>query len=449
MLKINRKDLLKLKKVLIILFVIMVSIQHKSFAKYIFNFEKEAISIDIDNTPPNIEIVNIVNTNKEYSQYANRNHEIIIQLKVQDKNELINQLKEFIILVGDKEADCNKEVYIKEQDMNYIIYEIKINKLTENGELKIKVPKESFKDIQDNKTEEQIIKTGIEIDNIAPIVEYKQKVLNNGKILAQIISNEKIRDIPGWENDKSKQICSKEFISDIKYHKSVVDFAGNITENLEINVEKSSYINLDIKAHISNVGWLKVKDNYVGIEQTNNILKIESLMFSINDKMGKNFLKVAGYAHTYWDKGSTAISDVTNTLYNCGYNPINGYSTIENSDCVVIDDKKYIKIAGEGINRAYNTDINGKKPIPVDIANDFRYGISAIKLDLNDRKEYSIIYQIFFNSTGWTRTYKNGEEAIKEYSKPFEGIKVAIVPNSEVETIINEWDKKIGSTNLK
>lgn len=438
-----------MRKVLIFLAIIIISIQVESFAKYAFEFKENAMKIDIDNTPPNIEIIDIKNTNKEYPLYANKNHEIVIKLKIQDKNELINQLTEFVIMVGDNESKCSKELCIKEKNTNYIIYEIKLTNLSENGELKIKVPKQSFKDIYENISDETVIKTDVQIDNIAPVVEYKQQILKDGKILAQIFSNEKIRDIPGWEIDNSKQICSKQFISDINYYKTITDYAGNISEKLEIKVEKSSYLDLNIKAHISMLGWIDIKNNLAGIQQQNNKYKVESLMFTINDRLGKNFLKVAGYAHTYWSKGSTAKSDFSDTLYNCGYNPINGYYTIENADLVAEGNKEYIKIAGEGINRAHNTDINGNNPIPEDIAKKYNYGISSIKLDLNDKKEYSIIYQIFFNSTGWSQTYKNGEEAIKDYSKPFEGIKVAIVPNSELNEIVKEWNSKEGSTNLE
>ena len=58
------------------------------------------------------------------------------------------------------------------------------------------------------------------------------------------------------------------------------------------------------------------------------------------------------------------------------------------------------------------------------------------------------IYQIFFNDIGWSQTYKNGEEAIRDYTKTFEAIKIAIIPTSELEIIVNQWNKNIGTYNI-
>ena len=172
---------MKVVKILIILSIFTIFLNIKSYAKYVFEYEEHAISIDIDNTPPNIEILNIENTNKGYENYANKNHEINLKIKIEDKNELINKLEQLNIIVGTEESKCNKEISIKEQNINYIIYEIKIYNITENGKLKIAIPEKSFKDIYDNETEEIILDTGIEIDNIPPQIEYNQQILENRK----------------------------------------------------------------------------------------------------------------------------------------------------------------------------------------------------------------------------------------------------------------------------
>ena len=438
--------LFKIFTILIMLSIIVIFYNSKSYAKYVFEFEKKAMSIDIDNTPPNIEILNVENTNEGYEKYANKNHDIRINLKIEDKNELINKLEQFKIIVGTEESNCNKEISITEQEKNYVIYEIKINNITENGELKITIPNKSFKDTYNNEIEETSLDVGICIDNIPPQLEYKQQILNNGKVLIHIISNEKIRKVDGWNLDESKQICSKEFISDIKYNKTVVDLAGNISDNLEIKVEGCKAF--EYMAHISEIGWVRAENNFAGIIKTNNKYKIESLAFRTNDYIEKDFLKVSAYSYTYWEKGSIIESECTGNLYICGYNPVTGYSTMENTKNVVINGKNYLQISGERINGKNYTDIYGNNPIPPEIAVQYNYGISAIKLDLKDTSEYSIIYQIFFNDMGWSKTYKNGEEAIRDYTKPFEAIKIAIIPTSELENIIKEWNKTIGTYNL-
>ena len=437
--------LLKILTTLIVLSIVIV-LNCKSYAKYVFEYNEKAISIDIDNTPPNIEILNIENTNEGYEKYANKNHDIRINLKIEDKNEIVNKLEQFKIIVGNEESKCNKEISIIEQDKNYIICKIKINNITENGKLKIIIPNKSFKDIYDNETEEIILDIGIQIDNISPQVEYKQQILENGKVLAQIISNEKIRDIEGWNIDETKQIYSKEFISDIKYNKTVVDLAGNVSDNLEIKVEGNKAF--EYMAHISRVGWKKAENSFTGITEMNNRYKIESLAFRTNEYIEKDFLKVSAYGYTYWKHGSIIKSNSTGNLYICGYNPSTGYSTMENTNCVEINGYQYLQMLGEGINLNNYTDIYGNDPIPTEIAKQYLFGISAIKLDLKDTSEYSIIYQIFFNDIGWSKTYKNGEEAIRDYTKTFEAIKIAIIPTSEIEFIINGWNQNIGTYNI-
>ena len=437
--------LLKILTIFIFLSLI-IFINHKSYAKYVFEYEEKAISIDIDNTPPNIEILNVENTNKGYEGYANKEHDIRIKFKIEDKNEIIDKLEQIKIFVGTEESKCNKEISIIEREKNYIIYEIKINNLTENGELKINIPEKSFKDIYNNETKETSLDVGINIDNIPTQLEYKQKVLENGQVLGQIISNEKIRDIDGWNLDETKQICSKEFISDVKYNKRAIDLAGNVSDYVEINVTGNKAF--EYMAHVSETGWIKSENNFTGIVKANNRYKIESLAFRLNEQIEQDFLKVAVYAYTYWKQGSIAQSDHTYNLYRCGYNPISDYSTIENTKNVIINGNNYLQMAGEGINGMNYTDIYGNDPLPPDLALQYHYGISAIKLDLKDKSEYSIIYQIFFNDIGWSRTYKNGEEAIRDYTKPFEAIKIAIIPTSEVEIIMSQWNQNIGTYNI-
>lgn len=438
--------LLKIVTIFIVLSLIIIFFNYKSYAKYVFEYQQKAINIDIDNTPPSIEVLNVENTNEGYEKYANKNHDVRIKLKIEDKNELINKLEQFKIIVGTEESKCNKEISIVEQEKNYIIYEIKINNIIENGELKINIPNKSFKDIYNNETEETILNVGILIDNIPPQLEYRQEVLENGKVLAQIVSNEMIRNVDSWNLDETKQICSKEFISDVKYNKTVIDLAGNISEDLEIKVEGNKAF--EYIAHISRVGWKKAENTFVGITELNNKYKIESIAFRTNEYIEKDFLKVSAYGYTYWKEGSVVKSNSTGNMYICGYNPSSGYSTIANTQCVKINDYQYLQMLGEGINLSNYTDIDGNDPIPAEVAKQYLYGISSIKLDLKDTSEYSIIYQIFFNDIGWSKTYKNGEEAIRDYSKPFEAIKIAIIPTSELEIIINQWNKNIGTYNI-
>lgn len=404
---------------------------------------------NIDKTAPIAEIVDISNTNKGYEKYANKTHEIKLKVKISDNSEiLIDNFREPLILLDTKEAVCTKEIEVLEKNRNYIIYQITLTNILENGKLILKIPNNTIEDIVGNKMSEKTLKTEIEIDNISPIVQYSQNILENGKVLAIIESNEKIRDLIGWNSDINKTISSKEFISDIEYQKDVTDLAGNVSI-VNVKVKGSTFLGLEIKAHVSRAGLIEAKSNFIGkIEKGNPTYKFESLLFRTSSNVDNDFLKVSGYMHTYWGEGYQIESGQYGIIYNHGYNPKSGYKSMENSKLAINNGKKYIHIGGEGANYHGATDVNGKNPIPIEIAKQYKYGISGIKLDLKEHEQNSIIYQIFLSETGWIETCKNGEEALKEKTKPIEAMRFAVVPTSEVEFIVKEWDKSIGTYNL-
>ncbi len=400
------------------------------------------IITNIDKNPPIAEIIEIKNTNTGYEKYANNTHKITIKIKISDENKIIDNLKELKILVGGRENNCTKEINKIEEKENYIIYEIQLENIEENGNLLIKILLDSFEDIVGNKMSEKTLNTGIEIDNISPIIEYNQNKLEDGKILAQIIGNEKIRKITGWELDESQKINSKKFISDIIYQKEVKDLAGNIA-NIEINVKDSEFLKLEYMGHISERGWIKAENNFVGTIQSGNKLKIEAIAFRTGEKVEKDFVQFSAYAYTHWGENSYAKDRITNMIYNHGWNPLSGYKTMENAEFANIYNEKYIELSGAGINEMGATDLNGNNPIPFEEANKYTYGVSGLKLDLKTHEENSIIYQIYLNDVGWLKTCKNGEQAMYASNRPIEAMKIAVVPTSEMEEIIAQWNKNI------
>ena len=396
---------------------------------------------NIDKVGPIAEIVEIKNTNVGYEKYANKTHQIVLKVKVSDTNMITQKIEEFKILVGTKENCYNKEIKIIEESENYIIYEIKLTQITENGQLVIKVPENHYIDIAGNQNKETTLKTEIEIDNIAPTVEFKSQKLENGKVLATIIPNESIRKLNGWTSNQSN--FSKEFISGISYQKEVMDFAGNAS-NVEVKIKDATYLGLETMAHISNVGWVVEEDNFIRARGViGSGYNIEALMLRTNNNVDNDFLRASAYVNTYWGEGSLARSKDFGIVYNYGYNPTSGYKTLANSILATYNNKQYIHLGGEGINETGATDINGNNPIPENIGKQHRYGISGIKLDLKDTSENSIIYQIYFYDIGWQKTCKNGEQAMKATNKIIERMKIAVVPNSEVDIIINEWNKNV------
>lgn len=445
--KIDGWDLLEDEKTLVKIY--NENINEKIIVKDLSENQSEAkILIDnIDKEAPNVQIIEIQNTNKGYEKYANQTHEVNIKLKIFDENKIVNNLKEFVILVGTEEKQNIRETKVIEKNENYIIYEIKLTNITGNGRLQLKIPEDSFEDMIGNKMSEKTLDTEIEIDNISPEVQFNSENLEDGKVLAKIISNEKIRNLEGWQLDESKKINSKQFISDIKYEREVKDLAGNIS-TIEIKINNSTFLGFEYMAHISEVGWIETENNFVGTIESGNLLKIESLGFRTGEKVEKDFLNVSAYMYTHWGEGSRAESQYSKIIYNYGYNPITGYKTMLNSELVNIKDKKYIQLGGEGINQMGLADINGNNPIPSEIDFQYNYGVSGIKLDLKNHNESSIVYQIFFNDTGWLKTCKNGEEAMRKTDKPIEAVKIAVIPTSEIEFVIMQWDKNIGTYNL-
>ena len=434
--------------IILTILLIMFNYNYKCFAKYVFEYEEIVFKLDIDKTLPNAEIVEIFNSNIGYENYANKTHEIIIKIKVYDNNKLINNFKDFEILVNKEKSDCTKETKILENTENYIIYQLKLTNITEEGELFIKIPENSFEDDSKNIIEEKLLKTEIIIDNTVPEVNYIQRVMSNGKVEANILCDEKVREIDGWQLDETGKINTKEFISNINYCKNIMDLAGNMTK-VNVNIDKATYLGLEIKAHMSSLAWQTTQSDIIGIiEKENYKYKFESLLFRTSENVPKDFLQVSGYVYSYWGEGSYAISGQFGEIYNYGNNPISGYKTMLNSNLVNYEGKDYIHLGGEGINYHGNTDINGNNPIPPEIASQYKYGISGVKLDLKEHSEDSIIYQIFFHDTGWSKVYKNGEMAMKNEDKPIEAMRVAVIPNSELEIIVQEWNDDIGTYDL-
>lgn len=437
------------RKIWIITTILLILMQNNiSYAKYIFDYEQIIFELDIDRTAPKVEILEITNTNQGYEQYANKTHEILVKIKIYDNHQLINHLTDFVIFVNTKESNCTKEIKILEQTENYIIYQLNLTDITGDGELFINIPENSFEDDSKNTMEECLLKTGIFIDNTAPVVNYHQTINANGKVVAELISNEKVRELEGWLLDDTGMIHTKEFISDISYHRDITDLAGNVG-NVSIHVKDATYLGLEVKAHMSSSAWQTNNSNIIGrMEKGNTKYKFESLLFRTGDNIPKDYLQVAGFVYSYWGENSIAKSGQFDVTYRYGNNPISGYKTMQNSQLVNYSEKEYIHLGGEGINYHGNTDINGNRPIPVEVASQYRFGISGIKLDLKEHTENAIIYQIFFDDTGWLEPCKNGEMAMRSETEPIEAMRIAVIPNSELQFVLQEWKADIGTYHI-
>ena len=94
----------------------------------------------------------------------NKMHKIKIQIKVTENNIKENYFNKENIKINTDGEEIRKELYqinkMQEID-NYIIYEIQIDKIIKQGEMKITIPEGIIQDYANNKNEEKIIKNNL------------------------------------------------------------------------------------------------------------------------------------------------------------------------------------------------------------------------------------------------------------------------------------------------
>ena len=404
---------------------------------------KSEKSFYIDKIKPIVTIENISNNNIGYEKYANKTHCITADITATDNMKCINNLKieDIAIYVESKEIKASKKIIKLKEENNSISWRLEITNIDGNGELSIKIKERAIFDQVNNYNDITACNTEIIIDNIIPIGRYSQKLLDNGKILAIIDFEEPIRDVKGWISSQDKKRITKEFPSNVSYYLPVYDYSKN-EGKVEVNVTNAEYINLTYGSHNSEIGWSFGYGNYdiAGMEaiKVNPKYKTESLAFNLDGKVPKDFIQAQGFAYTYWGEGSIGTCDDTQEEYPYGYTSWKGMNVGHNP---IIQRKAYFQFGGAGINQSHKTDINGKNPIPNEIAFEYKFGISGIKFRLQEYKEYSIVYQIYVDEAGWLSPAINEEGTMYRYDRPMSAIRVAVIPNSEVTYLIEMWKK--------
>lgn len=417
------------------------------------NETKEKIIINnIDKQAPIIQIEKITNTNQDYPNYANQKQTICAFITITDdrKMEGFLELSQIKIMVGGQEIQPKEkklEYEVKEENKQKI--KLVISGITEEGKLEVQIPKGSIKDEANHENEEVTKDTNIEIDNTKPKGTYSQMQKEEKRIEAIITANETIRELEGWKLENGT-ILSKIFNNNLSYTTTIQDLAGNESE-VEINIKGAGNILLSYASHNSMVGWSYGYGNYdiAGKEaiKRNPAFKTESLAFSITGDVEKDFLQAKAYVYTNWGEGSKARCTDTKRIYDYGWNPVETqwrYETPENR--ITLKDRTYFQLGGAGVNMMYNTDINGNGSISKELTTQYLFGISALSLKLKSEEEYSIIYQIYIHNIGWMPASKNGEITCYQKDKPMSALRVALVPNSEVNAVMLSWNKEIGKT---
>ena len=441
-----------MKKVLaiIILNILIISFCTNIYAKYVVQEEFCIANLNIDRTKPKIELVNISNTNTEYPEYANNEDTITIKIKVIEsniKNVFLdsNHIKAMI----DNTQVEEKSIIISDLGQN--IYQIQLKNLKENGKLKLDFLEGTVVDKGDLKNEEIMVDTKITIDNTAPTGNLIEKVISDGRVNAVINLSETIRKIDGWKMSDNNLNIEKEFTNNISYELPIEDYAGN-KAIVNVNITKATYIKIVYASHNSNIGWTYGYGNYdvaggTAVKQ-NPKYKTEALAFNVSGNIDNDFVQANAYVHTYWGEGSKARCTSFNIIYNHGYNPGKDmYKSMASNDLVTLKGKKYFQLGGGGVNSLNQTDINGRNPVPA--SSEYNYGISGIKIKLKDYSYFSIVYQVLVNNVGWINTCSDGQECMYDKTKPISAFRIALIPNSEKQYIIDTWNKDVGTYNFK
>lgn len=414
--------------------------------------------MNIDRTKPKIELIEIQNTNTNYPKYANKTHTISFKIKVTEKNIKENNfVKDFFGFKLDGNniniAEDNFSIKEIESTNEGKIYKIDIKGIIGNGKLSMQIKEGAIIDKGGLKSESQNIQTGITIDNTAPVGKFKEVKIQDGKVNGEITLSENIRKIDGWSFKDNNSKITKEFTNNISYQLPITDYAGN-TSNVDINITQATYINVVYASHNSCIGWSFGYGNYdvAGKDaiKVNPVYRTEALAFNISGNVDKDFVQANTYIYTYWGEGSKGKCTTSGLIYNYGYNPgKNAFKSMNSNDLITINSKKYFQFGGSGINGYLNTDANSQNPIPGEVANKYKYGISGITMKLKDYSQYSIIYQILVNGAGWVKTASDGSECTYNHNTPMSAFRIALVPKTEKQYVINQWNKDVGTFNMK
>lgn len=440
----------------IAIFIVVVGIQTTIYGKYIIENNFVIATVSTDETPPQISLHEVRNTNLTYVKYANKTHTLTVRIKVSEKNIKINNLNSENIKVlvgGTEENDKIQEVKKSVGSSKMSIFDVVLKNLSGNGKLELKIPKGAIIDIAGNENEAVTILTDITIDNIAPSVTFQEIELADGKVQANIKANEPLRTREGWTRSSDFETLSKEFPSNISYITEVFDFAQNSTE-VNISVTKASYILLSYGSLNQNIGWsFNTPSQFTAGKEAiinNPIYKTEIVAFLPKGNIENDFFQVQAYVHTYWGENTKILANTYETFFYHGYNPNqSSYSSMANGEIVKINKENHFILGGDGVNRAGKTDANGENPIPSDIAENYPFGISGIKIQLKDYTDYSVVYQIFVAGKGWQKVASDGEESTYAHDMPMSAFRILIVPKTEKDYLIKYWNKDIGTNNIK
>lgn len=448
----QKKIIISFFTVLFLLFTISFY-QIKSYSKYVIENTFTIATISLDSSPPQFELLNISNTNKNYEKYANLAHLITVQIKLIEPNIKINNFNQntIKIKVGNQYINPTfQEFKLLSENSSEKIYEISFTNLSGNGSLELYIPDGIVQDACNLYNSAISFDLNIIIDNTPPTLTLQEDLQENSTSLITINSSEGIRSLESWNisNDKSK--LSKIFYGSVSYPLTITDFAQN-NSNINIIVNKASNLSLLYASYDSYSGICDASNgtipnkNTITSKATN---KIESIFIRFENSFN---LELQGriFFYTYWGEGSKVVCDYSEAFANYGYNPSSTSWIRINYDNRLYHNKElFTQFGAFGVNRPTQYSSNGKPPISNEIASQNLYGISGINFKLNNSSNFSVIYQTYIKDYGWQKVCSDGEESMLNYDKPISAFRINIVSKSDKQYLINYWNNDVGTSNI-
>lgn len=204
-----------------------------------------------------------------------------------------------------------------------------------------------------------------------------QKLLaQNGKSKAEIISNESIQPINGWNISTENMVLSKEFMNSISYILPITDFAQNLSEIL-IDVKKATNISLQYGTFISHSKQSLVSSGKISIPNPSSTNSI--------------YIKLSGHSNSSL-KGKTYIY----TNLKNGYHPTSISEWMQSKLKSISD--FYI------VFQAYVKDIGWSKVISDEQKNPSQYdkSIDAFRMNLVPKTEKQYLIDFWNRDVGIT-----------------------------------------------
>ena len=414
-----------------------------SFSKYLFENTFPVAKVQIDNSPPEIELISFSNSNIPYPGYANNTHTITAKVRViEDHIKNVNFDSSHIkFKVGNNFVSVKfKKISYTSPNSKERIYEIVFTDVPNDGNLSLYFLENSVINESSQSNSPKTFSSNILIDNTAPVATFSEKVLENGYSKAIVSVNEGIQPVSGWNITDDNKTLSFDFPNPIEFNLPIKDFAQNPGSAL-ISIKKATNINLEYgiydggnnNAYVVNSGNISGEN----LISSNSIYKAEALFVRSSGNINTSFITGNAFLYTYSGEGSIGNCKYSELKYNYGFNPQSGSRVINKENWTNLFGKVYTEFGGTGIN---HFDSAGNI-LPAEIEKQYLYGLSGVSFSLVNYSQYSIVYQIYVKEIGWLPVKYNGQETMYSFDKPFCAIRINLVPNSQRQYLIDYWNK--------